>query len=61
MYLFLLNKEIVISREKIIEEIWGYDFEGKIKLQMYILIFLEKIEEIKMKNIFIQLEALAIY
>lgn len=32
MYLFLLNKEIVISREKIIEEIWGYDFEGKDKI-----------------------------
>ena len=32
MYLFLLNKEIVISREKIIEEIWGMILREKIKL-----------------------------
>ena len=45
MYLFLLNKEIVISREKIIEEIWGYDFEGKDKIvDVYINLLRKKIE-----------------
>ncbi len=30
--LFILNREITISREKIITEIWGYDFEGEEKI-----------------------------
>lgn len=45
MYLFLLNKEIVISREKIIEEIWGYDFNGDTKIvDVYINLLRKKIE-----------------
>lgn len=45
MYLFLLNKEIVISREKIIEEIWGYDFNGDAKIvDVYINLLRKKIE-----------------
>jgi two-component system response regulator ArlR len=45
MYLFLLNKEIVISREKIIEEIWGYDFNGDDKIvDVYINLLRKKIE-----------------
>ena len=31
-YLLMLNKEIVISREKILEEVWGYDFLGDEKI-----------------------------
>lgn len=45
MYLFLLNKEIVISREKIITEIWGYDFNGDNKIvDVYINLLRKKIE-----------------
>ena len=45
IHLFLLNKEIVISREKIIEEIWGYDFEGEDKIvDVYINLLRKKIE-----------------
>lgn len=46
IHLFLLNKEIVISREKIIEEIWGYDFDGDDKIvDVYINLLRKKIED----------------
>ncbi|MDP0505932.1 MAG: response regulator transcription factor [Fusobacterium sp. JB019] len=45
IYNFILNKEIVLSREKIIEEIWGWDFEGDIKIiDVYINSLRKKIE-----------------
>lgn len=43
--LFILNREITISREKIITEIWGYDFEGKEKIvDVYLNSLRKKIE-----------------
>lgn len=45
MQLFLVNKEIVISRDKIIEEVWGYDFNGEDKIvDVYINSLRKKIE-----------------
>lgn len=45
IYNFIINKEIVLSREKIIEEIWGWDFEGDIKIiDVYINSLRKKIE-----------------
>ena len=44
-YLLMLNKEIVISREKILEEVWGYDFLGDEKIvDVYINALRKKIE-----------------
>ena len=43
--LFILNREINISREKIITEIWGYDFEGEEKIvDVYLNSLRKKIE-----------------
>lgn len=43
--LFILNREITISREKIIIEIWGYDFEGEEKIvDVYLNSLRKKIE-----------------
>ena len=43
--LFILNREITISREKIITEIWGYDFEGVEKIvDVYLNSLRKKIE-----------------
>lgn len=43
--LFILNREITISREKIITEIWGYDFEGEEKIvDVYLNSLRKKIE-----------------
>lgn len=50
--LFILNKELVISREKIIQEIWGYDFDGDEKIvDVYINSLRKKIETIDKKYI----------
>lgn len=44
-YLLMLNKEIVISREKILEEVWGYDFLGDEKIvDVYINALRKKME-----------------
>ena len=44
-YLLMLNKEIVISREKILEEVWGYDFLGDEKIvDVYINALRKKID-----------------
>lgn len=32
MEYFFLNKEIVLSREKIVESVWGYDFQGNLSI-----------------------------
>lgn len=43
--LFILNKEQIISREKIIVEIWGYDFDGEEKIvDVYLNSLRKKIE-----------------
>ncbi|WP_101474216.1 response regulator transcription factor [Fusobacterium sp.] len=42
---FMLNKEIVVSREKILENVWGYDFDGDEKIiDVYVNILRKKIE-----------------
>ena len=42
---FMLNKEIVVSREHIIEDIWGFDFEGDTKIiDVYVNSLRKKIE-----------------
>lgn len=44
-HLLLLNKEIVVSREKILEEVWGFDFEGEEKIvDVYINALRKKID-----------------
>lgn len=40
--LFILNKELIVSRERIITEIWGYDFDGEEKIVDVYLNFLRK-------------------
>lgn len=43
--LFILNREQIISREKIITEIWGYDFDGEEKIvDVYLNSLRKKIE-----------------
>lgn len=43
--LFILNKEQILSREKIIVEIWGYDFDGEEKIvDVYLNSIRKKIE-----------------
>lgn len=50
--LFILNREITISREKIITEIWGYDFEGEEKIvDVYLNSLRKKIESPNKKYI----------
>lgn len=45
---FLVNKEIVVSREKILENVWGYDYEGEEKIiDVYVNILRKKIESDK--------------
>lgn len=45
MYL-LKNKGIVLSREKIVERVWGYDFEGESRtVDMHIKTLRKKLEE----------------
>lgn len=45
MYTLMLNKEIVLTREKLIEEIWGWDFDGDFKIiDVYINSLRKKIE-----------------
>lgn len=44
-YQLILNKEIVVSRDKIIEEVWGYDFDGEEKIvDVYINSLRKKID-----------------
>lgn len=41
----LLNKEIVISRDKILEEVWGFDYDGEEKIvDVYINALRKKID-----------------
>lgn len=51
-YLLLLNKEIVVSREKILEEIWGFDYDGEEKIvDVYINALRKKVDDEKEKYI----------
>lgn len=44
-YQLILNKELVISREKILEEVWGYDFVGDEKIvDVYINALRKKVD-----------------
>ncbi len=44
-HLLLLNKEIVISREKILADVWGFDFEGEEKIvDVYINALRKKVD-----------------
>lgn len=44
-YQLLLNKEIVVSRDKILEEVWGYDYDGEEKIvDVYINALRKKID-----------------
>ena len=48
MNLFMINSEILLSRDKIMTEVWGYDFEGDDKiLDVYINALRKKIEKEK--------------
>lgn len=52
MYNLILNKEIVLSREKLIEDIWGWDFQGDFKIiDVYINSLRKKIETKEKKYI----------
>ncbi|MFK4784710.1 response regulator transcription factor [Fusobacterium sp. MFO224] len=52
IYNFVLNKEIVLSREKLIEDIWGWDFQGDLKIiDVYVNSLRKKIEEKNKKYI----------
>lgn len=43
---FIINKEICISREKIIEELWGFDYDGDGKIiDVYVNSLRKKIDE----------------
>jgi len=44
LYFLMLNKEIVLARDKIMEAIWGYDFEGESRtLDMHIRALRQKL------------------
>jgi len=52
MYTLMLNKEIVLSREKLIEDVWGWDFQGDNKIiDVYINALRKKIETKEKKYI----------
>ncbi|WP_163468765.1 response regulator transcription factor [Fusobacterium sp. IOR10] len=52
MYTLILNKEIVLSREKLIEDVWGWDFQGDNKIiDVYINALRKKIETKEKKYI----------
>lgn len=45
LYYLMLNKSIVLSREKILQKIWGYDYEGESRtVDMHIKTIRQKIE-----------------
>ncbi|MGF6907092.1 response regulator transcription factor [Fusobacterium sp. PH5-44] len=52
MEYFIINKEIVSSREKILNEIWGYDYDGEDKIvDVYINALRKKIDNSESKYI----------
>ncbi|MCL2253279.1 MAG: response regulator transcription factor [Lachnospiraceae bacterium] len=48
LYYLVLNKELVLSRNKIMEAIWGFDFEGESRtLDMHIRTLRQKLKDAK--------------
>ncbi|WP_410208981.1 response regulator transcription factor [Fusobacterium sp.] len=52
MAFFMLNREIVVSRDKIIADVWGFDFDGDEKIvDVYINTLRKKIDDEREKYI----------
>lgn len=46
LYYLMLNKGIVLSRDKILQEIWGYDYEGETRtVDMHIKTIRQKLDQ----------------
>ena len=51
LYYLMLNKGIVLSRDKILQEIWGYDYEGETRtVDMHIKTIRQKLEAVGCTN-----------
>ena len=47
LYYLMLNRGIVLSRDKILQEIWGYDYEGETRtVDMHIKTIRQKLEAV---------------
>ena len=52
MEFFMINKEICVTREKVIEELWGFDYEGDGKIiDVYVNSLRKKIDDVAHKYI----------
>ena len=52
MEFFMINKEICVTREKVIEELWGFDYEGDGKIiDVYVNSLRKKIDDNEKKYI----------
>lgn len=52
MEFFMINKEICVTREKVIEELWGFDYEGDGKIiDVYVNSLRKKIDDVRHKYI----------
>ena len=52
MEFFMINKEICVTREKVIEELWGFDYEGDGKIiDVYVNSLRKKIDDVPHKYI----------
>jgi DNA-binding response OmpR family regulator len=52
VHCFLINKELILSREKILLEVWGYDYEGNENIvDVYINFLRKKIDTKEKKHI----------
>ena len=52
MEFFMINKEICVTREKVIEELWGFDYEGDGKIiDVYVNSLRKKIDDVTHKYI----------
>lgn len=51
LYYLMVNKGIVLSRDKILQKIWGYDFEGETRtVDMHIKTIRQKLEAARCPN-----------
>ena len=51
LHYLMLNKGIVLSRDKILQEIWGYDYEGETRtVDMHIKTIRQKLEAVGCTN-----------
>ncbi len=56
VYYFMLNKGLVLSRDKILQEIWGYDYEGETRtVDMHIKTIRQKLDLVGCSNIILTL------